>query len=341
MSLNKPIWKLRDWIDKEKLDMYQLGLNPNAIELLKEIKNKDDKLINKMCLNTSPFIIEQLLEHENVIDYKTIYYNYSKYYNPNIIEIYRNKFDKINFNLYMYIISDDKVLRKNMKRINWLFLSLNPNYNIIKFIEENLDKINWSYLCANTSPYIIPIIEKYPQFIDWSSLSCNQNAIHILTRKENIPNLNLDNFSLNPKSIPFLSKFENHHMIRWNYIYSNPNITIELIEMGKKYSHNYPINWRNISLHSTNINLLRTYMNKLDWCLLSKNPDGIELLKENPDKINYFEISSNPSIFELDYEEMKKNNIEMENEFLQEALKPSRVFKKGGISYLRDLFGDN
>jgi hypothetical protein len=127
-------------------------------------------------------------------------------------------------------------------------------------------------------------------------------------------------------------------MIRWNYIYSNPNITIELIEMGKKYSNTYPISWRDISLHSTNINLLRTYKDKLDWCLLSKNPDAISLLEENPDKIDYFGISSNPSIFQLDYDEMKKNNKEMEIELLQEVLKPSRVFKNGGITYLKELF---
>ena len=39
MSLNRPIWKLRDWVDEKNLDIYQLGLNPNAIELLKDNLN--------------------------------------------------------------------------------------------------------------------------------------------------------------------------------------------------------------------------------------------------------------------------------------------------------------
>ena len=37
--------KLRDWIDIDKLDWFGLSLNPNAIDLLKENKNKIDWLI--------------------------------------------------------------------------------------------------------------------------------------------------------------------------------------------------------------------------------------------------------------------------------------------------------
>ncbi len=34
MSLNRPIWKLRDWIDEDKLNWQLLSSNPNAIHLL-------------------------------------------------------------------------------------------------------------------------------------------------------------------------------------------------------------------------------------------------------------------------------------------------------------------
>jgi len=40
MSLNKPIYKLRDWIDKNKVNWNYLSKNPNAIEILKKIKIK-------------------------------------------------------------------------------------------------------------------------------------------------------------------------------------------------------------------------------------------------------------------------------------------------------------
>ncbi len=39
MSLNKPIWKLRDWIDLEKLDWSELSKNSKAIKVLE--KNQD------------------------------------------------------------------------------------------------------------------------------------------------------------------------------------------------------------------------------------------------------------------------------------------------------------
>jgi hypothetical protein len=42
MSLNRPIWKLRDWIDTEKLDWEMLSYNKNAIKLLEENQDKID-----------------------------------------------------------------------------------------------------------------------------------------------------------------------------------------------------------------------------------------------------------------------------------------------------------
>jgi len=48
MSLNRPILKLRDWIDKSKIDLKMLSLNKNAIELLKENPDK----INWAYLNS-------------------------------------------------------------------------------------------------------------------------------------------------------------------------------------------------------------------------------------------------------------------------------------------------
>ena len=34
MSLNKPVWKLKNWINKDKLIWHSLSKNPNAIDLL-------------------------------------------------------------------------------------------------------------------------------------------------------------------------------------------------------------------------------------------------------------------------------------------------------------------
>jgi len=43
MSLNKPIYKLKDWININKLNWNNLSLNSNAIKLLKEIQKRLNK----------------------------------------------------------------------------------------------------------------------------------------------------------------------------------------------------------------------------------------------------------------------------------------------------------
>jgi len=40
MSLNKPFWKLRDWIDESKLNWDYLSRNPNALHLLEQNQDK-------------------------------------------------------------------------------------------------------------------------------------------------------------------------------------------------------------------------------------------------------------------------------------------------------------
>ena len=62
MSLNKPIWKLKDWIHIEKLEWYLLSENPNAVNLLE--KNQDK--INWRAFSRNPAIFK--------IDYEKMKY---------------------------------------------------------------------------------------------------------------------------------------------------------------------------------------------------------------------------------------------------------------------------
>ena len=41
MSINTPVWKLRDWIDYNNLDWDSLSLNKKAISLLSLEENKE------------------------------------------------------------------------------------------------------------------------------------------------------------------------------------------------------------------------------------------------------------------------------------------------------------
>ena len=56
MSTNKPIYKLLDWINIDKLDWTNLSYNKNAINLLEQNKNKinwKNLSFNKMCKNAT------------------------------------------------------------------------------------------------------------------------------------------------------------------------------------------------------------------------------------------------------------------------------------------------
>ena len=77
MSLNKPVWKLRDWIDISKLNWSQLSKNPNAIDLL----IKYPKRINWKNLSLNPNAIELLEKNQDKINWCNI----SK--NPSIFQL--------------------------------------------------------------------------------------------------------------------------------------------------------------------------------------------------------------------------------------------------------------
>jgi hypothetical protein len=85
MSLNRPIWKLRDWIDINKIEWDALSENENAIELLKENKEK----INWAYLSN----------------------------NKNAIELIEENLDKINWNLLSLNETTIKFLKKIQKRL--------------------------------------------------------------------------------------------------------------------------------------------------------------------------------------------------------------------------------
>ena len=72
-----------------------------------------------------------------------------------------------------------------------------------------------------------------------------------------------------------------------------------------------------------------------DWSKLSGNPNAIELLKENPNKIKWGFISLNPSIFTYDYEKIKENNKELNEEIIIKALHPKRMLR------LMEIYGED
>ena len=89
------IYKLRDWIDINKIDWFDLSRNPNAIHLLEQNMNK----IYWFLLSVNSNAIHLLEKNMDKIDW----YDLSQ--NPNAIHL----------------------LEKNIYKINWDYLSRNPN----------------------------------------------------------------------------------------------------------------------------------------------------------------------------------------------------------------------
>ena len=87
MSFIKPIYKLRDWIDKDKLNYQILSGNPNAIDFLIENPNK----INWFILSGNPNALKILSQNLDKINY----YYLSSNPNPDAIPLLMEKYDKI------------------------------------------------------------------------------------------------------------------------------------------------------------------------------------------------------------------------------------------------------
>ena len=94
-----------------------------------------------------------------------------------------------------------------------------------------MDKINWIYLSIN--PNAIDILEKNQDKIDWNNLSLNSSAIAIL--EKNLDKINYNFFSQNSNAISLLEK--NVEYINWEALSFNTSIfELDYSSMKERYS---------------------------------------------------------------------------------------------------------
>ncbi len=316
--MSKPIYKLLDWIDINKLDIEFLSKNENAIAFLEQ--NPD--LINWHYLSGNKNAEELLLANKNKI-----------------------KLNRSNIGLNENLKIIDEIIKPNINIISNNQLSLNKN-TVKLLVDKYPEKINWALLSLNTSDEAMEYLEINQEKICWFNLSLNTNdkAIKILINNQDKIQWALFSSNSNTKAVELLLK--NLDKINWCYLSKNSNDkAVELLLKNQS-----KIDWNRFSLNTNDkaIDLLLKNPDKINWVLLlveNYNPRIIDIIKNNLDKLGELEwclLSENPYIFKLDYYKMTENFMKLKEEIITEAMNPKRICKYLEIEnydYFEEMYG--
>lgn len=299
------LYKLRDWIDENKLNWSTLSSNENAIHLLEANPDK----INWNWLSYNSNAVHLFKENKNKRR-KHITCKINALINMNNSDLINE--DKINLNMSRekYVMD---YLEKNPDKIAWHWLSCNPA--AIHILEKNLDESRRDgSICK----------------IDWDSMSRNPNAVHLLQthideskRDGSECKICWDYLCYNENAIELLKKNLDNPIgkrkIYWRELSMNPNpIAVLWLEKHQDESR------RDGSIC------------KIDWDNLSKNSGAMHLLEKYQEeclrydsvcKINWFYLSSLPEIFELDYNFLRKRMNIIKEELIAKVMHPKRIQK--------------
>jgi hypothetical protein len=304
-------YKLRDWIDQDKLCWIYLCRNPNAGQLLEQ--NIDQIDWENLSSNSSPRAIRILEQHI-------------------LHPLHSLHSDKINWSYLSSNPGAVDLLKKHQANVHWRELAGNPCPRAIHLLEHYVtyrpketykpeySREVWDILSEN--PSAIHILEANPDKIDWYGLSENPRAIHLL--EKNLDKIDWFGLSTNPAALPILEK--NLDKINWAGLHWNKHPkAMELLE--KNALHTGKIDWSDISFHPHAIPLLENplHSDKIDWDGLSENPNALHLLEKNQEKIYWKNFSMNPNIFVYDYDKMKEDKSELHEELLAMMLHPDNV----------------
>jgi hypothetical protein len=154
------MYKLRDWIDINKLDWEYLSKNPNAIHLLEQNQNK----INWFELSNNHCALSLLEKNKDKINWFFVSGN------PSAIYLLKNK--KKNSNIYIeklaFFPSALLFLEEYLNLIKRFWLLSNSTYKT-SLLEKNINIIRWDFLSRN--PGAISILEKNVYKINWENTS--------------------------------------------------------------------------------------------------------------------------------------------------------------------------
>ena len=354
------IYKLKDFIDPNKLNFRFLLGNPLAIDFIQERIEKVMSSFHWSQLSKNPNAIPILEKHTEKIDWDNLSGNENgiwllqKYLEGKIVKREKKVYNFDNCLDSEFDSENDSYRNESYRiqeEINWSKLSKNPN--AIPILEKHKDKIDelsiclnpnamhligeiispnwsvysslyWSLLCCNTNPEAIAFVEKHgdPKYIDYWSLSKNPGAVDFLEKEPEKIKWPYLSMNPNPRICPFLET--NPDKIDWRKL-SREMSAIEILEKNID-----KIDWEELSMNRGAVHILKANTDKIVWRSIcyNHNPKAVDLLKNNMDKMdpyNWTILSMNPGIFELDYEALKKRIEPLKEELIRSSMRPDRI----------------
>jgi hypothetical protein len=152
----------------DKINWRELSWNSNAVDIIIKELEKNTEIINDlqiMCILNA--------HHKNI---STLIRKMLEI-NPQLLD--NGQFDELYMNSFAIDIIRE-ILQSNPHKINWYYLSRNPN--AIDILEANPDKINWKGLSINSNAIHLlrEALEKDPtgKDIDWELFSSNPSIFY-------------------------------------------------------------------------------------------------------------------------------------------------------------------
>jgi len=255
-----------------KIKWFNLSKNPSAIHILE--KNLQNTCRTNILLNPSAKCLGE--KYKERLDYWKYLCEYANYHQIRSIEDHISEVDEV-----VDLVKSVNTQRANStpvyvyvpmyvptSHVNWNTLSMNPY--AIHILEKNMDKIDWLHVSINPSSRALHLLEQHPENIRWKHLCSNKNKLarHLLeTYPENICWKQL---SLNESSwaIEFLERHPDK--IEWSFLSKNSHPhAIALLE-----KHPDKIDWIYLSrnTHPRAVEILEQHPERIAWCFFSKNP---------------------------------------------------------------------
>ena len=289
--------KLRDWIDKDKIDIKWLCANTSihAIKIIEEIikANPDDPMLDWQRLSKNPSAIG-ILKGVFARDHKSTKLNWGA------ISLNSGAYDLIIYK----VMNENEISQEDYNglpsngRIVWPNISANESTEVLEYLISQYPGIISKYhyhLAGNSNQIAVNhILQGNPANINLGFMSGNSNheAIKLL----------IEEIKINPNS----------PIIDWKKF--SGNTSDEALTILEAMFANVPdsprIDWGTLS-GNTNpraIELIRKKLgvknkenkdNKINKPNLSANPEAMKILEEYPEYIEWGHFSSNPAIFSL------------------------------------------